>query len=377
MSKGTEVLERDIFGGSDSELSSEEEDLPQERHERRHVSPAPRQEGYESSGDSGDDYVQEKRVTKKKRVKARRDEEEEEGRKTQKKRRKRPVAVEPDFDSLPPEQARRLQVQMKIDAIVKANKTQRPKKRKKDADEDALDRFADEEVAQLREDMLRAAAEDDEANREKLPATSKLKHLPRVKEVLQRSSLAQSIIDNNLLEGVRRWLEPLPDRSLPALNIQIFFFGQLTKMYIDTNSLKESGLGRIVLFYTKCKRVTIPIARQANDLVSAWSRPIIKRSASYRDRLIPIAPDGDGDTTAVRSQERLNAILARAKEGDKGRVRKNAVMIPVREMGNYTVAPRENAGISRHNASVDNDIERRRKNAERLRSLTRKVGTKN
>lgn len=74
---------------------------------------------------------------------------------------------------------------MKIDAIVKSKK-RRPKRRKKDAEEDVLDRFADEEVSQLREEMLRAAKDDDEANREKLPATSKLKLLPRVKEVLQK-----------------------------------------------------------------------------------------------------------------------------------------------------------------------------------------------
>lgn len=52
-------------------------------------------------------------------------------------------------------------------------------------------------------------------------------------------------------------------------------------MYIDTNTLKDSQLGRIVLFYTKCKRVTSAIQRQAAALVSVWSRPIIKRSASY------------------------------------------------------------------------------------------------
>jgi len=186
-------------------------------------------------------------------------------------------------------------------------------------------------------------------------------------------------MDNNLLEGVRRWLEPLPDRSLPALNIQTFFFEQLTKMYIDTNSLKESGLGRVVLFYTKCKKVTTPIARAANELVSAWSRPIIKRSASYRDREVPTAPDGEGEgggAATARPTERLNAILARAREDEKTRVRKNAVMIPTAELGSYTVAPRMNTGMMRGNASVDNDIERRRKNAERLRSLTRKVGTK-
>lgn len=182
-------------------------------------------------------------------------------------------------------------------------------------------------------------------------------------------------MDNNLLEGVRRWLEPLPDRSLPALGVQSFFFEQLKKMYIDTNSLKESGLGRVVLFYTKYKRVSTPIQRMANDLVSMWSRPIIKRSASYRDRMIPVAPEMDAELGA-RQVERLNTILARAKEIDRNRSRKNVVMIPQAMLGNYTVAPRASNTNSRMNASVDNDIERRRRNAERLRSLMRKGQTK-
>lgn len=193
-----------------------------------------------------------------------------------------------------------------------------------------------------------------------------------------RASLSQSIMDNNLLEGVRRWLEPLPDRSLPALNIQRDFFPILKRMeFIDSSVLKESGLGRIVLFYIKCKRVTADIRRTADQLVSIWSRPIIKRSASYRDRVVPTAADGAETGGGERGGERLNAIMARAKEAEKGRVRKNAVMIPQREMGSYTVAPKVSGGIMKTNASVDVDIQRRRNNAERLRMLTRKVTQKN
>jgi len=201
----------------------------------------------------------------------------------------------------------------------------------------------------------------------------KLKSLPKVMGALRKSSLWQSIVDNNLLEGVRRWLEPLPDKSLPALNIQKDIFSILPTLDIDTAVLKESKLGRIVLFYTKCKRVTPDIVRTADSLVSAWSRPIIKRSASYRDRTIPTAdmsaPNGGA------THERLNVILARAKEGERNRVRKNAVMIPQRELGSYTVAPRSNAGVLRNNVSVDMDVERRRRNQERLKSLTRKMGS--
>jgi transcription factor SPN1 len=183
------------------------------------------------------------------------------------------------------------------------------------------------------------------------------------------------MIDNNLLEAVKRWLEPLPDRSLPALNIQREFFAILKKMeFIDSAVLKESGLGRVVLFYTKCKRVNADIAKTANELVSTWSRPIIKRSASYRDRVVPTVQGNDGGEVA--RVERLPAILARAKEAEKGRVRMNTVMIPQKQLGTYTVAPRMNAGIMRGNASVDADGDRRRKNADRMRTLTRKVVNK-
>lgn len=181
-----------------------------------------------------------------------------------------------------------------------------------------------------------------------------------------------------MLEGVRRWLEPLPDRSLPALNIQTFLFEQLTKMYIDTNSLKESGLGRVVLFYTKCKRVTTPIVRLANELVSAWTRPIVKRSSSYRDRMIPMAakPEESGVRHAPQAA-RLNTILAKMREDDKHRVRKNAVQIPDSQIGTYLVAPRDSLNSSKSSASVVNDSERRRRAAERMRSFMRKAPGKN
>ena len=38
------------------------------------------------------------------------------------------------------------------------------------------------------------------------------------------ASLAQSIIENNLLEGSWRRLEPLPDRPFPVLDVQREFF---------------------------------------------------------------------------------------------------------------------------------------------------------
>ena len=73
---------------------------------------------------------------------------------------------------------------MKIDAILKSKKTNRPRKRKNE--DDILDRAADEQVSRLRETMLMAAAEDDQANRDKMPATLKLRQLPHVVDVLRK-----------------------------------------------------------------------------------------------------------------------------------------------------------------------------------------------
>ena len=103
---------------------------------------------------------------------------------------------------------------------------------------------------------------------------------------------------------------------------------------------------------------------------------VVDVGAPYPSRAAHLALDVDRRPVGVRSGERLNAILARARESDKNRVRKNAVAIPQSQLGSYTVAPRSNAGLSRSNVPVDVDIQRRKQNAERLKSLTRKMTAK-
>lgn len=180
------------------------------------------------------------------------------------------------------QQRRRLELSQRIDAAVKGPK-RRPKKK---ADETDLDQAADDEVIRMHEMMVAAAMEDQEAKKNGQPATSKLRMLKEAVETLQKTNYQQAILDNNLLEAVRMWLEPLEaDGSLPSLNIQRALFPLLENMYIDTTSLKMSKLGGLMLFYTKKKGVDKSIQRTADRLIETWSRPILKRSSSYRDRL--------------------------------------------------------------------------------------------
>lgn len=81
-----------------------------------------------------------------------------------------------------------MKLDMQIEAILRPKKASRPKRKRND-DDDVLDRVADEEVSRLREAMLSAAQDDEQANREKLPATAKLRLLPQVMEVLRKYGL--------------------------------------------------------------------------------------------------------------------------------------------------------------------------------------------
>ncbi|WVF70699.1 transcription factor IWS1 [Kwoniella sp. CBS 6097] len=180
---------------------------------------------------------------------------------------------------------RRMALEERIDNIGKKAKVTRRKK-KGDDDVDIVDSYHDDVCARLRDRMIAAADRDEAANRAKLPGTAKLAMLDEVMGVLRNTTLWQSIVDNGVLEAVKRWLEPLPDRSLPSVGIQKSIFEVLPKMDLDTTTLKECRLGPIVLFYTKTKRVTPAINRQADALVQSWSRPIIKRPANFRSRHI-------------------------------------------------------------------------------------------
>ncbi|PWN50913.1 hypothetical protein IE53DRAFT_374362 [Violaceomyces palustris] len=152
----------------------------------------------------------------------------------------------------------------------------------------------------------------------------------------------QSILDNNLLDGVKRWLEPLPDKSLPALNIQHQFFAILEKMTIDTISLKMSGLGKVVVFYSMCNRVEPSIKRSAEHLIEIWSRPILKRSSSYRDRHVQAA---EWNPDMANSSQ----VTVSASPGD-GNNRRN-VSIPQAVTSGFRIAPKSSVGANKSDSS--------------------------
>lgn len=137
--------------------------------------------------------------------------------------------------------------------------------------------------------METACQEDNDARADDRAAVAKMKLLPEVMTLLNRQHIQHAILDpeTNFLQAVKYFLEPLrADGSLPAYNIQREIFTALTRMPIEKEALSSSGIGQVVLFYTKTKRAQPEIKRMAERLMGEWSRPILQRTDDYKKRQI-------------------------------------------------------------------------------------------
>lgn len=88
------------------------------------------------------------------------------------------------------------------------------------------------EIALLVENVMAelevTAEEDAELNRQGKPAINKLKKLSLLTDVLSKKQLQQEFLDHGVLTLLKNWLEPLPDGSLPNINIRAAILRILT-----------------------------------------------------------------------------------------------------------------------------------------------------
>ncbi|XVF52293.1 hypothetical protein PTKIN_Ptkin05aG0007200 [Pterospermum kingtungense] len=136
------------------------------------------------------------------------------------------------------------------------------------------------EIALLVESVMAelevTAEEDAELNRQGKPAINKLKKLPLLTEVLSKKQLQPEFLDHGVLTLLKNWLEPLPDGSLPNINIREAILKILTDFPIDLEQhdrreqLKRSGLGKVIMFLSKSDEETTSNRKLAKDLVDKW-----------------------------------------------------------------------------------------------------------
>ncbi|OJK00190.1 hypothetical protein ASPACDRAFT_78120 [Aspergillus aculeatus ATCC 16872] len=226
--------------------------------------------------------------------------------------KKKEVLLEDD-ETLDPATRRRRALDRAMDEALK-----KPTKRRfRKADGIDLEQMADAEIEDMRKRMTHAAQMDAINRREGKPAMHKLKMLPEVVSLLNRNQYVNSLVDPeiNLLEAVKFFLEPLDDGSLPAYNIQRDLMTALGKLPINKETLIASGVGKVIVFYTRSKRPEPGIKRMAERLLAEWTRPILQRSDDYSKRVYQEAAFDPTQLGTSRPKSAQTSVAeARARE---------------------------------------------------------------
>lgn len=92
-------------------------------------------------------------------------------------------------------------------------------------------------------------------------------------------------MDNQVLDVIKKWLEPNIRGHLSVPSIRKRLLEILQSLPIETVHLRESGVGKIVMFYYQRKSESLEIRKLAGDLITTWSRPILGTSLNYSEMI--------------------------------------------------------------------------------------------
>ncbi|KAF9273824.1 Transcription factor iws1 [Mortierella alpina] len=306
MSLDKKRIERDIFGDDDEDdddLNYNDRASPKETGD--HDAPEDSTGAADAEQDDDEEAIQ---LPSFKKRNADGDSPTPEVKKKKIAKKPRPAAdsAEGDGELLPldPRQQALLQLEKDFELAMKSGKSTSRRRRKDEEDIDTeLDEGAQRFVAKMRE----AALADIDAKSKNTSALAKVRMLESVKTQLNNLDIIQDFMDI---------LDVLP---------------------IQTDHLVNSGVGRVVFFYTKVdeSRITPTIKRKAESLVDKWSRPIIKLSQDYRDKKISYA---DEDPTASSSQRR-RPTGSSAGGADAPDPKRLGVRVPQIDRGSYALMP--------------------------------------
>ncbi|KAF5141387.1 transcription factor iws1 [Vairimorpha ceranae] len=125
-------------------------------------------------------------------------------------------------------------------------------------------------------EMLSAVIQDNKNNEQHLPATNKLEKLDLFVKSLLNKDLQERLLSENILDVVRKWLEPLPDNSLPNIKIKRGLLEVLKNLRINKYLIIDSKIGEIVHFYMKNPKECKEIKNIAKEVVYTWLNKVIK-----------------------------------------------------------------------------------------------------
>ena len=127
----------------------------------------------------------------------------------------------------------------------------------------------DEIIRETISKMRIAAEEDRHLLSKNKPATRKLGMLNAVRSLLLKADMKSALIDNGILSAITEWLSPVSGHTLPSISIRETLLKHLAEFRIqEPDLLKESGIGKAVMYLYKHPRETRENKRLAGHLIS-------------------------------------------------------------------------------------------------------------
>ncbi|KAH9410982.1 putative transcription factor S-II [Ordospora pajunii] len=126
----------------------------------------------------------------------------------------------------------------------------------------------------LKKRMQGILRRDNLNNSQGKPAIEKINNVAEVSETLMNRAVQESLLDEGILDEVRGWLEPLPDRSMPNIKVKKRLLDALRNMKIHREHLLQSGIGKIVYFYSINPKEEKEVRSMAKQLVQKWTQEI-------------------------------------------------------------------------------------------------------